>query len=233
MKKISLAPQCFAVALAVVPMLVQAANGTQNPAYVVDASGAVVTNASGECWRTGEWTPILATAPCDAMIPRAVLAQAPTPAPAQPLPAAAPAPAVILPLVPVQQRVSFSGDALFAFDKAVLRPQSRELLDDLVRQLEGTRSERIVVTGHTDRLGSVKYNQKLSEQRANAVKDYLVGKNLRADNIEAQGLGESQPMTVANACVGTKANARLIACLQPDRRVDVEMTGTKTLPAAQ
>jgi OOP family OmpA-OmpF porin len=233
MKKFSLSQSVVATALAMGPLLVQAADGMQNPAYLVDSAGAVVTNASGQCWRTGEWTPALATAPCDAMMTPAVVAQAPAPAPAQQPPAVMSPPPIILPLVPVQQRVSFSGDALFAFDKAVLRPESRALLDDLVRQLEGTRSDRISVTGHTDRIGSAKYNQKLSEQRASAVKDYLVGKNLQADRIEASGLGESQPMTEASACIGKKANARLIACLQPDRRVDVEMTGTKTMPAAQ
>jgi OOP family OmpA-OmpF porin len=221
----------IAAAIATCPLLALAADTAQNPAYLVDGSAAVVTNGSGECWRTGEWTPALATAPCDPVLAPAVVAQAPQPEPA----AVAPAPvaALILPLVAVPQKISFSGDALFGFDKSVLRPESRELLDGLVAQLAGTRSDKITVTGHTDRIGSSKYNQKLSEQRAMAVKDYLVGKNLQADSIEAKGMGETQPETAAATCVGNKASPKLIACLQPDRRVDVEMTGTKTVPAAQ
>jgi OOP family OmpA-OmpF porin len=220
-----------AAALATCPLLGHAADAAQNPAYLVDGAAAVVHSADGSCWRTGEWTPALATAPCDPVIaPAVVVVQAPEPQAAEVAPAPA---AIILPLVPVQQKISFSGDALFAFDKSVLRPESRALLDDLVAKLAGTSSEKVLVTGHTDRIGTPKYNQKLSEQRAAAVKDYLVSKNLQADSIEAKGFGETQPVTTAGTCTGNKASPKLIACLQPDRRVDVEMTGTKTVPAAQ
>jgi OOP family OmpA-OmpF porin len=222
-----------AATLALLPLLAQAAQNMQNPAYLVDGSASVVTNASGECWRTGEWTPALATAPCDPVIAPAVeMAQAPAPQPA-PMPPAPVAAAPIVPMVVPPQKVSFSGDALFAFDKAVLRPESRQLLDELVRKMDGTRSDTITVTGHTDRIGSAAYNQKLSQRRANAVKDYLVGKNLQGERIEAQGMGETQPVTAAGDCKGNKANAKLIACLQPDRRVDVEMTGTRAAAASQ
>jgi OOP family OmpA-OmpF porin len=230
MRTFTLSQLAAVAALATCPLLVHAAETTQNPAYLVDGSSTVVKDAAGECWHTGAWSPATASAPCDPVLAPAVVAVAP-----QPEPAAAPAPmaAVIVPLVPVVQKISFSGDALFGFDKSVLRPESRVLLDDLVSKMAGTSSDKIVVTGHTDRIGSPKYNQKLSEQRATAVKDYLVGKNLHADSIEAKGLGETQPVTLAATCVGNKATPKLIACLQPDRRVDVEMTGTKTLPAAQ
>lgn len=233
MKNFSFTPLAFAAALVTCPLMALAADTAQNPAYLVDGSTGVVKSGSGECWRTGEWTPALATAPCDPVIAPAVVAQAPAAQPeAAPAPTPVPMAAVIVPLVPVQQKISFSGDALFGFDKSVLRPESRVLLDDLVSKLAGTSSDKVVVTGHTDRIGSPKYNQKLSEQRATAVKDYLVSKNLMADSIEAKGMGETQPET-AGACVGTKTTPKLIACLQPDRRVDVEMTGTKTVPAAQ
>ena len=99
------------------------------------------------------------------------------------------------------------------------------LLDDLVHQLAGTTSDTVTVTGNTDRIGKPAYNQKLSEQRANAVKDYLVSQKLQASSIVAKGVGETQPVTTD--CVGNKPTAKLIACLQPDRRVDVEMTGSK------
>ena len=231
MKTFTLSRLAAAALIASCPLLVHAADTAQNPAYLVDGSAAVVKSADGSCWHTGEWTPALATAPCDPVIaPNPIV---PKPDPVEPnkdpiiVPVPVPVPA------PVTQKISFSGDALFGFDKSVLRPESRALLDDLVAKQAGTSSDKIVVTGHTDRIGSPKYNQKLSEKRATAVKDYLVSKNLMADSIEAKGMGETQPVTTAATCVGNKATAKLVACLQPDRRVDVEMTGTKTIPAAQ
>ena len=129
---------------------------------------------------------------------------------------------------PVPQKISFSGDALFAFDKSVLKPEGRVLLDGLVTQLSGATYDNIQATGHTDRFGSSAYNQKLSERRANAAKDYLASKDVMASRIDAQGKGETQPVTKAGDCKGAKS-AKVIACLQPDRRVDIEMTGAKTV----
>ena len=94
-----------------------------------------------------------------------------------------------------------------------------------MRQLSGAQYHAIFVTGHTDRLGSNEYNQKLSERRANAVKDYLVSNNVPADRINANGKGETQPVTRLDDCKGGPS-IKVIACLQPDRRVHVEVTGT-------
>jgi OOP family OmpA-OmpF porin len=126
------------------------------------------------------------------------------------------------------QSIKFSADALFAFDKAVLKPEGKAMLDDLARQLAGAKYEVILVTGHADRFGSNEYNQKLSERRANAVKDYLVSRDVPANSINADGKGETQPVTQSGDCTGAKS-AEVIACLQPDRRVHVEVTGTKGL----
>lgn len=198
--------------------------------YLLDGQGEFVTNASGQCWRTGEWTAGRAKAPCD---PTNQPAAAVVP-PEQKI-AAAPPVAVITPkavAAPMPQKVSFSGDALFGFDKSVLRPESRTLLDDLVRQLGGATYETVTVTGHTDRFGSDKYNQKLSEQRAQAVKDYLVGSNIQAGRVDAQGRGEKEPVTNPGDCKGAKST-KVIACLQPNRRVDIEMIGTKPTAGIQ
>jgi OOP family OmpA-OmpF porin len=226
MKHFSLTLLAAAATLAALPASVFAIDApAAGPAYVVDATGRAVTAADGSCWRNGEWTPALATAPCDPVIMPPVVAVAPV-APAPEAPAPVVARAVPVPVVvPLPTRVSFSGDALFAIDKAVLRPESRVLLDDLVHQMAGTTSDTVTVTGNTDRIGKPAYNQKLSERRANAVKDYLVSQNLQAGSIVAKGVGETQPVTTD--CVGKKATRKLIACLQPDRRVDVEMTGSK------
>ena len=128
----------------------------------------------------------------------------------------------------VPQKIEFSSDALFEFDKSVLKPEGRAMLDNLARDLAGTSYGTIVAIGHTDRIGSNQYNQKLSERRAYAVKDYLVSKDIPANRVNAEGKGEMQPVTQAGACQGAKS-VKVIACLQPDRRVHVAVTGTKGL----
>jgi OmpA-OmpF porin, OOP family len=90
----------------------------------------------------------------------------------------------------------------------------------------------ISLTGHADRFGTDAYNQKLSERRAIAVKEYLLGQSVRANRIDAEGKGETQPVTVAGARLGPRS-AKVIACLQPDRRVDVEMTGTQAVATSR
>jgi OOP family OmpA-OmpF porin len=139
----------------------------------------------------------------------------------------APAPAPVV-MAPVPQRVSFSADTLFGFDKTTVRPEGQAELDKFSNQLEGTTYQSISVEGHTDRLGSTQYNQKLSEERAASVKDYLVN-NGKVDptRISAVGKSESQPVTAAGDCSDKQARSSLISCLRPDRRVEVEVTGTR------
>ena len=161
-------------------------------------------------------------------------APAPAPPPAPP-PAPAPAPVVVVPPVapvavqPQIRRVSFSADSLFSFDKSDVKPEGRAALDRFAKELDGTQFEVITVEGHTDRLGSQEYNQKLSSRRAESVKNYLVTSDgVAAAKITAIGKGESAPVTKPGDCKGTKPSATLIACLQPDRRVEVEVTGTRS-----
>ncbi len=164
--------------------------------------------------------------------PRTMAAPAPeaAPPPPPPLPpvavvAAPPPPAPVPP--PPPRRVRFSADALFSFDRSEIGPQGKVALDQFARELAGTHFDAIIVEGHTDRLGSQDYNQKLSMRRAEAVKNYLISAgNVDAGRISAVGKGEAQPLTKTEDCRGTKPNAKLIACLQPDRRVDVEVSGT-------
>lgn len=206
-----------------------AAQTYKNQGYWVDGSGGIVTSAvSGQCWHTGEWTPALAVEPCDPVLKRAV---AVVPMPAASPPAAAVAPMAVAPAPmpmpkPLPSKVSFSADALFAFDKSVIKPEGKGMLDGLVQQLNGAQYDKVFLVGHADRIGSTAYNQKLSERRAAAVKDYLVQKQLPSDRINASGKGESDPVTKPADCARVKM-PKLVACLQPDRRVDVEMTGTK------
>ena len=152
--------------------------------------------------------------------------EAPPPPPPPPVVAAAPVEPVVVP--PVRRRVSFSAESLFTFDKSDLRPEGKTALDAFANELAGTRFETITVEGHTDRLGSQAYNQALSQRRADAVKGYLVASGkVDAAKVSAVGKSESTPVTKPEDCKGRKASAKLIACLQPDRRVEIEVVGTR------
>ncbi|WP_088278440.1 OmpA family protein [Ideonella sp. A 288] len=167
----------------------------------------------------------------------APIAQAPMPAPApapapvvvmSPPPVAAPMVVAPAPQAPQRRRVSYSAESLFGFDRAQMQPNGMSALDGFARELDGTQFETINVEGHTDRLGSDSYNQSLSQQRAESVKSYLVT-NGKVDpgKISAVGKSESDPVTKAGDCKGERASASLIACLQPDRRVEIEVVGTR------
>lgn len=211
-------------ATTLLPAVAMAQNkDSKNQGYIVDVKGDIVRSGTGLCWHDNEWTPARAVEGCDPVI-KPVAAVIPAPAP---LAATPPAPAPVVPRA-APQKISFSHDALFAFDKSALKADGQSMLDDLVLQLNGATDDHIVVTGHTDRFGSEAYNQKLSERRALVVKDYLVSRNIQANRIDAEGKGETQPITQSGDCRGAKS-AKVIACLQADRRVDVEMVGTKTV----
>lgn len=223
----------FAAVLAVAAILPAAAEAQfKNEGYLLDHNANIVTSANtGLCWRTGAWTPALAVAQCDPDLVKKPAADA-KPAPSAPTaaapktPAAAPKEAAKAPAKPAPQKINFSADALFDFDKSDLKPKGQAMLDDLVGVLNGASYEVILAIGHTDRIGSVQYNQKLSVKRAEAVKNYLVSKGIAANRVYAEGKGKSQPVTKPGDCK-MKNRKTLIACLQPDRRVDVEVTGTK------
>ncbi len=167
----------------------------------------------------------------------AVYVAPPAPPAPEPMPKMAPPPPVVVavappppPVVmpPVRRRVSFSAESLFGFDKSALRPEGMAALDTFAKDLAGSQYDVVSVEGHTDRIGSPAYNQKLSVQRADVVKGYLVSNGrLDAAKVSSQGKGESTPITNPGDCKGNTANAKLIACLQPDRRVDIEVVGTR------
>jgi OOP family OmpA-OmpF porin len=97
--------------------------------------------------------------------------------------------------------------------------------DDFLIKIKDINPETIMAVGHADRFGSDDYNQRLSEKRVESVKAYLVGKGIEPNRMNTEGKGESQPVTKSGECDGTKS-AKVIACLQPDRRVEVEVVGT-------
>ena len=215
------------------------AQATAQSGNLVTSRGDAVRAASaGVCVRTSFWSPAIARPECDPeLIPKAVAAapvvvprQAPALPPAaeaQPAPppvAAAPAPTPVpVPVAPVMEKVTMQSDTLFDFDKAELRPDARTALDDLVKKSKDMNLEVEIAVGHTDRLGSTAYNQRLSERRAQAVKNYLVAQGIPANRIYSEGKGKAQPVKECN-----ETNRRaLIACLQPNRRVEVEVVGTR------
>ena len=192
----------------------------QERVYVIDQRDVVALSGFGLCWRTGYWTPAAAAkdpagCQCDKdLLPKEVCEP---PAPAAPV-AAMPKPAA--------EKITVAADALFDFNKATLRPAGKAKLDELVSKAAAIKLEVILVVGHTDRIGSDSYNQKLSEKRAAAVKEYLVAKGIEANRVYTEGKGEKQPVT-GDKCKGNAPTKALIDCLQPDRRVDIEVIGTR------
>ena len=191
--------------------------------YVIDARNVVARSGTGLCWRTGFWSPAAAETAMAGQFPVGCACDSDL-VPAEKCMEMAAAP-VVAP-TPTADKVRLSADALFDFDKAVLRPAGMERLDQLAAQARSLNLEVILAVGHTDRIGSDSYNQGLSERRAEAVKTYLVSKGIEANRIYTEGKGETQPVT-GTQCDGVRGRDALISCLQPDRRVEVEVIGTR------
>lgn len=215
-KRMGLAVAC-ALALGIVSGTARAETDPADRAYVTDQRNTVVKSGYGLCWHSGFGPAPLSTIECDPNFVPAPIAKFVEPTP-QPVAVAA--------MTPVTQRVTLDADTLFDFDKAVLRPAGQAALDDFAGKIKGIDPGMIEAVGHTDRFGSEAYNQRLSEQRVAAVKAYLVSKGIESNRMHTEGKGEMQPVTKAGECVGAKS-ARVIACLQPDRRVDIEVVGSR------
>ena len=147
--------------------------------------------------------------------PAPVYVAPPAPAPVEAAPA--PAPVEAAP-VPTSEKVSFAAEALFDFDKAIVKPEGKAALDDLLNKLQGMNTEVMVTVGHTDSIGTDAYNQKLSLRRAEAVKAYIVSKGVDQSRVYTEGKGETQPVADNSTSEGRAKN----------RRVTVEVVGTRT-----
>ena len=207
------------------------------PGYLTTGRGEHVKTLTGLCVHTSEWKPGVPNAECD---PAAPVAAAVEPAPAEepvvtlaPEPAPAPVPVVAAPTI---EKVSLSSEVLFAFDSAILRDEGKRELDALAKRIADANIEGIAAIGYADRIGSDKYNQSLSQKRAEAVKRYLSENGADDTLVRAEGRGESAPVT-GTQCQGLGAerasNQKLVQCLQPDRRVEIEVFGTRTASIAQ
>jgi OOP family OmpA-OmpF porin len=118
---------------------------------------------------------------------------------------------------PTSEKVTFAADAFFDFDKAVLKPEGKAKLDDLVSKMSGLNLEVIIAVGHTDSIGTDSYNQRLSIRRSEAVKSYLVSKGVEKNRVYTEGKGEKQPVADNKTAEGRAKN----------RRVEIEVVGTR------
>jgi OmpA-OmpF porin, OOP family len=203
----------FPAALLAALSLAQAHAAEEPAGYLVSAhDGAPVTTATGACVRTGQWTAGTSYRSCD------------------PLPVAKLVPAKVetasgeSPVRAEPMRVSMN--TLFDFDSAVLRADAGPALDALAKQLTSRNYQKVDIVGHADRMGPGKYNQKLSEQRAEAVRDYLLTRGLDATKVSAIGVGATEPLT-GKECRGLLGKP-LVYCLQRDRYTEITVLGTQT-----
>ena len=127
---------------------------------------------------------------------------------------------------PSASKITVAADVLFDFNKATLSVEGMKKLDELAAKVSSLSLEVVIAVGHADRLEDKKNNGKvLSEKRTAAIRNYLVSKGVPANKIYTEGKGSTQPVTKPDQCQGTKSST-VIKCLQPNRRVDIEIIGT-------
>jgi OOP family OmpA-OmpF porin len=182
------------------------------------SNGNPVKNSTNLCWRNANWTPATAHPDCDGAIKAApVVTPAPVSAPASiPAPAAPRVVATIEAPKPLVIKQSFSTDTLFDFDRAVIRPEGKTKLDELVAQISKITLEVVIAVGHTDSVGTDAYNNKLGERRAQAVKAYLISRGIERNRVYTESKGESRPVADNQTKEGRAKN----------RRVEIEVVGT-------
>ncbi|TAL81481.1 MAG: OmpA family protein [Candidimonas sp.] len=189
-------PSKLALALALAAVSVSGAVSAQTVDNWRNPFGDVWKNGTRElCWRDNFWTPATGIAGCDGV---ATVAKAPV-------------------VAPTSTKVVLNADAFFDFDKSTLKPAGRQMLDQVAAQASSINLETLIATGYTDSIGTVAYNLKLSQRRANAVKAYLVSKGIDANHIYAEGKGKSNPVASNKTAQGRAKN----------RRVEVEIVGTR------
>lgn len=193
--------------------------------YLVDSSGEVVRSGSGLCWHTSYWTPADAIAECDPVPKKQampMISQAEKPVAPPVAPRKVVAPPIIL-----------KTDALFDYNKADIRTRGKARLDaQVVEAIKGYAQVGVIlVTGHADIIGNDDYNMKLSQRRADAVKEYLVEEGIDPNRIETAAKGSSEPVVSCDEVKGkiNRYNQELVECLQPNRRVVVEVKVQKPL----
>ncbi len=190
-------PSKIALALAIAATSASGAVSAQTVDNWQNPFGDVWKNGTNElCWRDNFWTPATGIPGCDGV----PVAQAQAPV-----------------VAPTATKVVLNADTFFDFDKATLKPEGRQVLDQVAAQAETINLETLIAVGHTDSIGTEEYNQGLSERRANTVKNYLVSKGIPADRIYAEGKGETSPVADNSTREGRAQN----------RRVEIEIVGVR------
>ncbi len=188
-------PSKIALALAIAAATASGAVSAQTVDNWRNPFGDVWMNGTNElCWRNNFWTPATGVPGCDGV----PVAQAPV-------------------VAPTATKVVLNADTFFDFDKDTLKPEGRQVLDQVAGQVDTLNLETLIAVGHTDSIGSEQYNQGLSERRANSVKNYLVSKGIASDRIYTEGKGETSPVA-SNATREGRAQ---------NRRVEIEIVGTR------
>ena len=189
--------------------------------YLIDSRGDVVKSGTGLCWHTGYWTPAMAIMECDPDLVQKPVTRITT-APVPPVP---PIPGI------VHAPVTLQTETLFDFDSSVIRADGKKKLDDEVvgKMKEYPQDEVVLLTGHADRIGSEAYNQNLSQRRADAVRAYMIDQGIEAKRIQTAAKGESEPIVSCDNVKGmvNNKNRKLVVCLQPNRRVVVDVKAQK------
>ena len=190
-------PSKFAKALAIAAFSAAGAASAQTVDNWQNSYGNVWKNGTNElCWRDAFWTPATGIAGCDGV----PVAQAKPPV-----------------VAPTASKVVLNADTFFDFDKDTIKPEGRQVLDQVAAQASALNLETIIAVGHTDSTGPEAYNQNLSQRRAASVKNYLVGKGIDTNRIYTEGKGESSPVA-SNATREGRAQ---------NRRVEIEIVGTR------
>lgn len=187
-------PSKFALALAFAAITATGAASAQTVDNWKNGSNELNwMNGTNElCWRDAFWTPATGAQGCDGV--------------AKPVAAN-----------PMADKISIKAEALFDFDKAIVKPEGKKLLDQVVAQTQAIKLETIIAVGYTDSIGTVDYNIKLSQRRAAAVKAYLVSKGIDPNRVTTEGKGKSNPVADNKTAAGRAKN----------RRVEVEIIGSK------
>ncbi|WP_323011458.1 outer membrane protein OmpA [Castellaniella sp.] len=186
-------PSKIAIGLAIAAMsVVGSASASDNWTNV---DGHVWKDASGEnCWRDAFWTPATAANEfCGLPVAQSNV------------------------VAPTANKIVLNADTFFDFDKSNLKPEGKQVLDQVAQQADSINLETIIAVGYTDSIGTDAYNLKLSDRRAASVKQYLVSKGISADRIYTEGKGEADPVATNKTREGRAQN----------RRVEIEIVGTR------
>lgn len=198
--------------------LVNVASAEQNTSdgYLLSSNNHPVMDSYNNCWKISSWTPDMAIMECDPGLVKAAAVELPK-----------------APMNPTVMVLSLESDTLFEFGKSEISAKGKQQLDNQVidKMNKYPQIKMVTITGHTDLIGSETYNQKLSQQRADAVKDYLVGQGIASSRAQTAGRGESDPIVSCTGIPGkiNNKNTKLIECLKPNRRVVVEITNRTTV----